>query len=58
MLKRAGRGQDPAGVEGTSEGEFVVECPACPHPGQNMLDDWKDAPVRATLKSEAKHSVL
>jgi hypothetical protein len=52
MLKRAGRGQDPAGVEGTSEGELVVECPACPHPGRNMLDDWKDAPA------ELRYSIL
>ena len=40
MLKRAGRGQDPAGVDGTAQGELAVECPACPHPGRNLPDDW------------------
>lgn len=42
-LKRAGRGQDPAGVEGTSQGELAVECPACPHPGRNLPDNWQKA---------------
>jgi hypothetical protein len=48
MLKRAGRGHDPAGVEGTSHGELVVECPACPHPGRNLPDDWQQ--VSAALR--------
>lgn len=42
-LKRAGRGQGPAGVEGTSQGELAVECPACPHPGRNLPDNWQKA---------------
>jgi len=33
MLKRAGRGHDPAGVGATAPGELAIECPACPHPG-------------------------
>ncbi|PIL32910.1 hypothetical protein GSI_05028 [Ganoderma sinense ZZ0214-1] len=36
ILKRAGRGNDPAGVAATRPGECAVECPACPHPGKNM----------------------
>ncbi|GJF00552.1 CxC2 domain-containing protein [Phanerochaete sordida] len=48
MLKRAGRGQDPTGISGTKEGELVVECPACPHPGINLPDDWQS--VREDLK--------
>jgi hypothetical protein len=44
MLKRAGRGQDPLGTEGTQERELAVECPACPHPGRNLPDGWEDAP--------------
>lgn len=44
MLKRAGRGHDPSGAEGTAEGELAVECPACPHPGHNLPDDWESAP--------------
>ena len=42
-LKRAGRGQDPLGVEGTGQGELAVECPACPHPGCNLPDNWREA---------------
>lgn len=44
MLKWAGRGNDVAGVEGTSPGELAIQCPTCPHPGVNMPDNWKDAP--------------
>lgn len=41
MLRRAGRGHDPAGVEATGPGECVVMCPACPHPEINMADGWE-----------------
>jgi hypothetical protein len=44
MLKRAGRGHDERGVEGTKLGECAVLCPACPQPGKNLPSDWKDAP--------------
>ncbi|KAG1836189.1 hypothetical protein C8R48DRAFT_751702 [Suillus tomentosus] len=44
MLKRFGRGHDPAGVCGTKEGECAVLCPACPQPGKNLPSDWKEAP--------------
>ncbi|KAI0730668.1 hypothetical protein C8Q76DRAFT_612418, partial [Earliella scabrosa] len=44
MLKRAGRGHNPAGAAATGPGELVVECPACPHPGKNLPDDWESAP--------------
>ena len=42
-LKRAGRGHDPGGIDETSKGELLVECPACPHPGKNLPDDWEKA---------------
>ena len=42
-LKRGGRGNDPAGIEATSNGELMVECPACPHPGKNLPDGWEKA---------------
>ncbi|KAH9911153.1 uncharacterized protein BXZ73DRAFT_93484 [Epithele typhae] len=29
---------------GHSPGELAVECPACPHPGKNLPDDWASAP--------------
>ncbi|KAF9455819.1 hypothetical protein BDZ94DRAFT_1315796 [Collybia nuda] len=44
LLKRSGRGHDPAGVEGTKEGECAVLCPACPQPGRNLPENWEDAP--------------
>ena len=42
-LKRAGRGHNSSGVDGTSPGGLVVECPACPHPGRNLPADCKNA---------------
>jgi len=42
-LKRGGRGHDPGGIDATSKGELMVECPACPHPGRNLPDDWEKA---------------
>ncbi len=40
LLKRAGRGHDPTGVEGTRPGELAVPCPACPRPDVNLPDNW------------------
>jgi hypothetical protein len=45
MLKRAGRGHDPAGVAATEQGSLVVECPACPHDGRNLPENWKWLPT-------------
>jgi hypothetical protein len=46
MLKRAGRGHDPMGVDGTSQGELTVRCRSCPHPGINLPPGWRDAPEK------------
>ncbi len=43
-LKHAGRGHDPGGVDTTAEGELTLECPACPHPGKNIPDNWESFP--------------
>ena len=43
MLKRAGRGHDPTGVNGTRDGELAVCCPACPRPDVNLPKDWRNA---------------
>ncbi|KAH9848497.1 hypothetical protein C2E23DRAFT_739298 [Lenzites betulinus] len=43
MLKRAGRGHDPTGVDGTREGELAIRCPACPQPDINLPPNWEDA---------------
>jgi hypothetical protein len=45
MLKHAGCGQDPAGAGATAQGELAIECPACPHPGQNLQEGWELAGV-------------
>jgi hypothetical protein len=42
-LKRAGRGHDPEGIGNTPPGSLTVECPACPHPGRNLPENWRDA---------------
>ena len=44
MLKRAGRGHDESGVAGTQQGDLAIDCPACPHPGINLPDNWESAP--------------
>ncbi|KAF4564770.1 hypothetical protein EYR36_002709 [Pleurotus pulmonarius] len=44
MLKRAGRGHHPGGVHTTTTGECAVECPACPHPGRNIPENWDQLP--------------
>lgn len=44
MAKRAVRGHDSRGIEGTLPGELAVECPACPQPGRNLPSDYKNAP--------------
>ncbi|KDQ25165.1 hypothetical protein PLEOSDRAFT_1046043 [Pleurotus ostreatus PC15] len=45
-MKRFGRGHDPSGIEGTSEGECAVLCPACPHPGKNLPSDYSSVPAQ------------
>jgi hypothetical protein len=44
MLKRAGRGLDPTGTKGTTPGKLANKCPACPQPGINMAEGWKNRP--------------
>jgi hypothetical protein len=43
MLKRAGRGHDNRGVDGTKAGELAVLCTACPNAEINLPDGWEDA---------------
>ncbi|KAF8131729.1 hypothetical protein K438DRAFT_1911926 [Mycena galopus ATCC 62051] len=44
MCKRAGCAHDPSGIKGTSAGELVIPCRACPQPGINLPEGWEDAP--------------
>ncbi|KAJ7803346.1 hypothetical protein B0H14DRAFT_2225232, partial [Mycena olivaceomarginata] len=40
MMKRAGRGHAPGGIEGTAQGELALACRACPQPGKNLTVGW------------------
>jgi hypothetical protein len=44
ILKRAGRGHDPDGVNATKEGECAVRCLSCPRPGINLPENWRNVP--------------
>ncbi|KAF9536370.1 hypothetical protein CPC08DRAFT_652149 [Agrocybe pediades] len=44
MLKWAGRGNDPTGVEGTKSGDLAIRCPSCPIPGVNLPANWEEVP--------------
>ena len=40
-LKQGGWGHVPGlgGIDATTNGELILECPACPHPNWNLPDD-------------------
>ncbi|KAJ7866301.1 hypothetical protein B0H13DRAFT_2561520 [Mycena leptocephala] len=40
MMKRAGRGHDLSGVNGTKQGELALQCRACPQDGMNVPPGW------------------
>ena len=40
MLKRCGHGCAPQGAAATSSGKLAIECPAYPHPDQNLPLNW------------------
>ncbi|KAG1890639.1 uncharacterized protein F5891DRAFT_1197915 [Suillus fuscotomentosus] len=52
-LKCAGCGHDPAGVGATQEGELVLLCPACLHPGKNLPDGWETSNQHVFLAIDA-----
>ncbi|KAI6119465.1 hypothetical protein EV401DRAFT_2071463 [Pisolithus croceorrhizus] len=41
LLKHTGRGHDPLGISNTKQGDCALLCPACPHPGKNLPQDWR-----------------
>jgi hypothetical protein len=51
-LKHTGRGHNPEGVGAMSPGSLTVECPACPHPSQNLPDNWEQAGLLLCVVSE------
>lgn len=42
LLKRHGRGHVQNGIATTLAGSCAVECPACPQPGRNLPEGWRD----------------
>ncbi|KAJ7024560.1 hypothetical protein C8F04DRAFT_1270099 [Mycena alexandri] len=52
LLMQSGRlvAYDHSGAAGTKPGACAVECPACPRPGVNILDDWENAPPEEQYK--------
>ncbi|KAJ7734685.1 hypothetical protein B0H16DRAFT_1664977 [Mycena metata] len=40
--KRAGRGHDPTGLDGTVNGECALLCWPCPHDEKNLPKGWQD----------------
>ncbi|KJA22732.1 hypothetical protein HYPSUDRAFT_202044 [Hypholoma sublateritium FD-334 SS-4] len=50
-LKRAGRGHDAEGADGTADGDLAILCPSCPRPGINLPEGWQDVPQEKQLKN-------
>ena len=47
QIKRGGGGHMETGLTSVPDGAFALECPACPHPGRNLPEDWDQAPESA-----------
>ncbi|KAF7305216.1 CxC2 domain-containing protein [Mycena kentingensis (nom. inval.)] len=57
--KRAGRGHaGPQGLKETEAGGLAVRCLACPDPGRNMPEGWKDAPPARGIQARANALAL
>jgi hypothetical protein len=48
-LKWAGYGNNNKMASDVSPGELSVFCPACPQPGINLPENWKDDHARYSL---------
>ena len=44
QIKRGGGCHTTTDLVSVPNGEFALECPACPHPGRNLPQDWDKAP--------------
>ncbi|KAG6823931.1 hypothetical protein H0H92_008575 [Tricholoma furcatifolium] len=49
MAKRAGRGHDTGGIQGTPSGGLAIQCRACPHPNINLPVGWESSPEKVWL---------
>lgn len=56
LLKKAGRANERDGILTTKPGGLAVVCPACPQPGVNLPDNWKE--VEASKKYVRKTKSL
>ncbi|KAF9494587.1 hypothetical protein BDN71DRAFT_1351291, partial [Pleurotus eryngii] len=45
MLKHAGLGVTLEPPESMALSEYIVDCPACPHPGINPSAGWENKPM-------------
>ncbi|KAJ8076143.1 hypothetical protein PM082_022128 [Marasmius tenuissimus] len=43
--KQIGQAHDPTGILGTAYGSGTMPCRACPHPKQNLPENWQQAPA-------------
>ena len=41
-IKRGAVGHTSVAVEDLGDGALAIECPACPHPGQNLPPGWEN----------------
>ncbi|KAJ7231196.1 hypothetical protein C8J57DRAFT_1533806 [Mycena rebaudengoi] len=53
MFKRFGRAHDLDGIDETADGELALLCPACPQPGINLPEGWRDEPPETVYKFAA-----
>lgn len=44
VLKHCGRGHEVGGIKVTGPGALAIRCIACPWPGVNLVEGWKDRP--------------
>ena len=42
LMKRHGRGNIEDGLISTGRGDLATICPACPIPGVNLPENWRD----------------
>lgn len=49
QIKRGGGGHMKMGLDSVPDGAFSLECPACPHPGRNLPEDWDQIPEDTQL---------
>ncbi|KIY60852.1 hypothetical protein CYLTODRAFT_363638 [Cylindrobasidium torrendii FP15055 ss-10] len=49
-LARGGIGHTPEGIKGAEWGAVATRCWACPRPGVNLPDGWRDEPENSAFK--------